>query len=278
MKTLAASSLAQYEKSALALSDYLHTVELGLGVSFRSSRSLHPSNRAPKPEPAKAIGAVVFGSDLGLVGKFNEAITGHALNTLTPLRLKPHVWAIGERVQTCLLDAGHPPVGMFSVPTSIQGITTLVSQILRENDLRQIPDETSELYLFYNRPMSGTLYEPICQRILPLDEAWIQSLEALHWPTHSLPEVMGGETETLRALIREYLFVSIYRASAESLASENASRLAAMQRADKNISELLENLNRTFHRIRQSSIDEELFDVISGFEALNPPANPMGKY
>jgi F-type H+-transporting ATPase subunit gamma len=72
----------------------------------------------------------------------------------------------------------------------------------------------------------------------------------------------------LRALIREYLFVSLFRACAESLASENASRLAAMQSADKNIDELLEELNRTFHRLRQSGIDEELFDLISGFEAL----------
>jgi F-type H+-transporting ATPase subunit gamma len=80
---------------------------------------------------------------------------------------------------------------------------------------------------------------------------------------------MGGGTATLRALIREYLFVSLFRACAESLASENASCLVAMQRADKNIDELLEDLNRTFHRLRQSGIDEELFDVISGFEALS---------
>lgn len=78
---------------------------------------------------------------------------------------------------------------------------------------------------------------------------------------------MGGSA-TLRALIREYLFVSLFRACAESLASENASRLAAMERADRNIDELLEDLNGTFHRLRQSGIDAELFDVISGFEAL----------
>jgi F-type H+-transporting ATPase subunit gamma len=59
--------------------------------------------------------------------------------------------------------------------------------------------------------------------------------------------------------------------SAESLASENASRLAAMERADKNIDELLESLNGSFHRLRQSGIDEELFDVVSGFEALVGP-------
>jgi len=87
-----------------------------------------------------------------------------------------------------------------------------------------------------------------------------------------LPEVMGRDTITLRALLREYLFVSLYRACAESLASENASRLAAMQRAEKNIDELLEGLNGSYHRLRQSGIDEELFDVISGFEALSPRA------
>jgi F-type H+-transporting ATPase subunit gamma len=70
------------------------------------------------------------------------------------------------------------------------------------------------------------------------------------------------------ALIREYLFISLFRACAESLASENASRLAAMERANKNIDELLEQLHGTFHRLRQSGIDEELFDVIAGFGAL----------
>ena len=83
----------------------------------------------------------------------------------------------------------------------------------------------------------------------------------------------GCRRHDLRALIREYLFVSLFRACAESLASENAGRLAAMQRADKNINELLEHLNGTFHRLRQSGIDEELFDVISGFEALSAKKN-----
>ena len=77
-----------------------------------------------------------------------------------------------------------------------------------------------------------------------------------------------GAKSPLRAFIREYLFVLLFQACAESLASENASRLAAMQRAEKNIDELLENLNQTFHRQRQSTIDEELFDVVSGFEAM----------
>ena len=90
------------------------------------------------------------------------------------------------------------------------------------------------------------------------------------------PEVIGGGITTLRALVREYLFVSLFRASAESLASENASRLAAMERAEKNISDSLESLQGAFHRVRQGGIDEELFDVVSGSEALSKTARYEG--
>jgi len=160
-------------------------------------------------------------------------------------------------------------IGIFTVPNSVKAITPFVGQILVESETRRSQGEITELYLFYNRPMSGAVYAPVSQRLLPLDENWQRNLAELPWPTGNLPEVMGGGTETLRAFIREYLFVSLFRACAESLASENASRLAAMQRADKNIDELLEDLNGTFHRLRQSGIDNELFDVISGFEALS---------
>ena len=70
------------------------------------------------------------------------------------------------------------------------------------------------------------------------------------------------------AVFIAYLFVSIFRACAESLASENASRLAAMDRADRNIDEMLGTLEDALHRLRQAKIDEELSDVISGFKAL----------
>jgi F-type H+-transporting ATPase subunit gamma len=155
------------------------------------------------------------------------------------------------------------------VPNSVKAITPLVGQIQIESEAHRAKGEYAQLYVFHNRPQTGALYEPVSQRLLPLDAPWAEGLAKVPWPTKSLPEIMGGGTTTLRALIREYLFISLFRACAESLASENASRLAAMQRADKNIDDLLETLHGTFHQLRQSGIDEELFDVISGFEALS---------
>jgi F-type H+-transporting ATPase subunit gamma len=273
MKAVAASSIGQYEKSVCALADYYRTVELGLGACFRESGPAPLNGDQEGRRGAGVIAAVVFGSDQGLVGQFNDVVTDYAVKTLAALPGKPEVWAVGERVHARLADAGLPLVGVFTVPNSVKAITPLVGQILVESESRYSQNEVIELHLFYNRPMSGAVYTPVSQRLLPLDENWRRKLADLPWPAGNLPEVMGGGAATLRALIREYLFVSLYRACAESLSSENASRLAAMQRADKNIDELLEDLNGTFHRLRQSGIDEELFDVISGFEALSGAKN-----
>jgi len=274
MKALAASSIGQYEQSARALADYYLTVELGLSICFRKSASAALLADGNGRTGEVSVGAIVFGSDQGLVGQFNDVVADFAVKTLAALPGKHQIWAVGERVHGRLSDAGLPLVGLFAVPNSVKAITPLVGQILVESETRHSRGEVTELYLFYNRPTSGAIYTPVSQRLLPLDEAWRRKLAERPWPTGNLPEVMGGGTATLRALIREYLFVSLFRACAESLASENASRLTAMQRADKNIDELLEHLNGTFHRLRQSGIDEELFDVISGFEALSKGKAP----
>jgi F-type H+-transporting ATPase subunit gamma len=269
MKALAAASIGQYEKSVLALADYYRTVELALGACFRESEPSGAIIEQKGQADSGAIGAVVFGSDQGLVGQFNEVIADYAMQRLAALPGKPKVWAVGERVHARLTDGGLPPIGLFAAPNSVKAVTPLVGQIQIESEEHREKREYAHLYIFHNRPQSGAFYEPVSQRLLPLDAQWQQGLVNVKWPTGNLPEVMGAGTATLRVLIREYLFISLFRACAESLASENASRLAAMERADRNIDELLSNLRNTTRRLRQSSIDEELFDVVSGFEALN---------
>jgi len=266
MKAVAASSIEQYEQSVRSLGDYYSNVEMGLGVCLRGSQQVSMAPQVATQDGG--ITAIVFGSDQGLVGRFNDTIADYAIKTLATLPGKPDVWAVGERVYGHLEDAGLTMAGRFVVPGSVQAITPLVAQIQIESELHRGKDHYERVYVFHNQPKTGSLYEPTCQRLLPLDEIWQQRLTNIPWPTRSLPELIANRAETLRALIREYLFISLFRACAESLASENASRLAAMQRAEKNIEDLLESLDSSFHRLRQSSIDEELFDVISGYEAL----------
>jgi F-type H+-transporting ATPase subunit gamma len=269
MKALAASSIGQYEASVRALAEYYRTVELGLGACFREGEPAAPIIAGRGRPAAGAIGAIVFGSDQGLVGRFNELVVDHAIETLAALPGRPEVWAVGERVHERLADAGLAPKGLFAVPNSVMAITPLVGRIQIASESRRAEGEYARVYVFHNRPLSGASYEPISQRLLPLDAQWRRDLIGVRWPSRHVPEIMDrGDSATLRVLVREWLFISLFRACAESLASENASRLAAMERADKNIDELLEHLRGTSHRLRQSSIDEELFDVIAGYESL----------
>ncbi len=268
MKALAASSIGQYEKAVQSLEDYYHTVELGLAACLRESGPVSFVQEDPARHP-ETIGAVVFGSDQGLVGRFNEVLVELALNTLSALpSRKTTIWAIGERASALIADGGLELGRRLSVPTSVNAITPLVGQILIEIEAAREKGAADEIYVFHNHPKPGAAYEPAYIRLLPLDHIRKSALAATPWPTKNLPQVIEGTTSPVHAFLRGYLFVVLFQACAESLSSENASRLEAMQRAEKNIENILEQLNSELHRVRQESIDEELFDVVSGFEAL----------
>jgi F-type H+-transporting ATPase subunit gamma len=263
MKALAASSITQYERAVESLTDYYRTIELALAACFRESAA------ANGPQHSGPIGAVVFGSDQGLVGRFNEVLDEFAMQTLQGLPGKiKKIWAVGERLHGLMLDTGLTQKGVLSVPASAHAIAPFVGRLLIDIENAREKGEVEAVYLFHNQPLDAALYKPVCRQMLPLDHIWQGTIAKLPWPTKSLPEVIGEATTQIEAFIQEYFFVLLFKACAESLASENASRLAAMQRAEKNIKEILEKLSATYHRVRQESIDEELFEVTSGFDAL----------
>jgi F-type H+-transporting ATPase subunit gamma len=268
MKAMAASSIGQYETAVLALGDYERTVTLGLTACLRQAEPKSISDaRGSKQD---VVGAIVFGSDQGLVGQFNEVMEVFVTDTLNKLPGQKKVWVVGERLYSRLADAGLPVVGPYPLPSSVSTISQLVGRIQIECEAQRPLAEYNyaHVHLFHNQPQMGGQYQPVCRQLLPLDARWQQTLAKALWPTSCLPQAVGVGNELLRNLVREYLFISIFKACAESLASENASRLAAMQRAEKNIDELSTHLHRTFSRLRQNAIDEELFDVIAGFNAL----------
>ncbi len=267
MKAMAASNINQYEMAVQSLQDYYRTISLGLNACFHNKKiSVAASTEIRKNKQLTV--AVIFGSDQGLVGRFNDILTTFTEDTLRNVGDQKEIWAVGERIYSRLEDGYILPLKLFSVPNAVTAITPLVNNILAKIEEYREQDQLYNLYIFNNSPLPGAGYEQHSQRLFPLDREWEQEIKKLKWPSKNLPQVVGSISNTLRALIREYLFVSIYKACAESLASENASRLEAMQRAEKNIDEILDDLKQSYNRLRQSTIDEELFDVIAGFEAL----------
>ncbi len=263
MKALAASNIGQYERAVAALQKYYGTVELGVRACRGTAVPVSLARSAPRADSA---GALVFGSDQGLVGRFNEVLAEFATQTLRALSGRTtRIWAVGERIQTLVADSARP----FAVPNSVDAIGSLIGEILIDIAAAEQAGEIREVYVFHNAPGAAATYTPVVRRLLPLDARWQREIAAIRWPTSRIPEVIQGAAPALQAFTREYLFILLFQACAESLASENASRLAAMQRAEKNIEDMLEEMNGRFHRIRQESIDEELFEVIAGYELLS---------
>jgi F-type H+-transporting ATPase subunit gamma len=124
------------------------------------------------------------------------------------------------------------------------------------------------IVVFYCEHISRAAYRPRRLELLPIDRRWLEQLQQEKWPTQILPTFTMDADRLFSALVRQYLFVSLFRACAESLASENASRLAAMRGAERNIGERIDELTSQFHQTRQMAITEELLDIVAGFEAL----------
>jgi F-type H+-transporting ATPase subunit gamma len=277
MKSMAASSISQYEQAVLSLEDYYRTIELGLIAGLHNKYCINLAIKGSEDQalPSKAglpIGVITFGSDQGLVGQFNDTLLSFMRKTLANESADALFWPVGERIQSGLKAQKLTCSRNFSLPRKMESITSLVTELLVEIEAQRKDHKVNDVYLFFNGPLSNTGYAPRVQKLLPLDMKWQHKLVTEHWPGRSLPELINGQQCCLTSLIHEYLFVSLFKACTASLASENASRLMAMQRAEKNIEELEKRLHRTFHRKRQKSIDEELFDLVGGFEALNTEA------
>ena len=129
-------------------------------------------------------------------------------------------------------------------------------------------EKIDDIYLFYNKLKRGVIFEPFQFHLFPLDQEWLQELTLRKWPTSNLPLYTLSWDQLFYSFIHQFFYISLYRAFIESMASENASRLVAMQKAEENIEERLENLNSQFNCQRQNSITEELLDIVAGFEAL----------
>ncbi len=267
MKVLAGLNIRQYERAAHAVAEYNRTVEMGLQIMLRGLPEPFP---AARPAPAGRLGAIVFGSDQGMCGTLNDAIVTHAARALSRLaRRHPDqaVAAVGVRAAAQLENEGRAPEAVLPVPGSVSGIGPAVHDLLaRVEEWRG--RGIGMVVLFHCRLVTGVFYRPRGLRLLPVDAEWIRGLQARRWPTRVLPTYFLDTEQLLHALLREYLFVSMYRAAAESLASENAARLASMQVAERNIEDRLKALTSEFHQSRQAAVTSELLDIISGFEAL----------
>lgn len=271
MKTLASVSIRQFEKACDALETYQRTVELGLQAVLprTEQRDMKPIGGAD----AKRV-LIFVGSDRGLCGNFNEIIGRFADETYFSQTESPdivsRILAVGQRGALRLAALGHNPDRIVDLPGAVGGLTAVARRVLLVLDEWQQADPSLVVDVCYNRRFERNQATPCGQRLLPTPRDEMDALVAAPWPSQGLPFFRMPAHDLLPALLREQVYVRIYRAIAESLASEHALRLAAMQAAERNIGETLDALATRHRSKRQEAITSELLDIVAGYEAMPP--------
>lgn len=268
MKVLASISIRQYEKAVESLEDYYRTTELGLQVAMRDRAARAEAGAHRKKG---AAGIIVISSDQGMCGQFNEQIAAFTLAKLDSLGIQREnrsILAVGLRAAVRLESMGQPVDHTIAVPGSVEGIRAVIQDMLWQIDQWRSEEDREDMYLFHNRLISSSRYRSVSQHFWPINPARFRSLENRAWPTKTLPTYSLPWKDLFSALLQQYLYVTLGKALAESLAAENTSRLLSMQVAERNIQEKVVELTAVYHQQRQNAITSELLDVISGFEIL----------
>lgn len=266
MKALSSVSIRQYEQAEAAMADYVRTVELGLMAVLHDRRQ----QGLPLPDAGGGDGRralIVIGSDRGLCGGYNDKITRLALSTIGNESMMLGV--VGTRAAARLEAAGQRADVLRSLPGSVEGLSRLVQSMIVDVDRWTLSSDVGEVWLVHNRREGRISARPHSHRLLPLPDSYLRKLAEAKWPGRSLPLFRMDSATLMSWLVQQRLFVVIYRALAEALASEHASRLAAMQAAERNIEERRDELTVLYRQRRQETITRELLDIVSGFESAS---------
>lgn len=271
MKALAAVNIREYQKAVESLEDYYRTIEWGLQVLMRYRQEREGRVFFPDEREGRSMGAVIFGSEQGMVGQFNERIASFALEQLGKMESSENtvVMAVGERVISRLEDRGQKVSYKFPSFGPQVDLTSVTQELIIQIEEWRTSFGVDKIFLLYNKTSWGAIYQPAMTQLFPLDWERLKKLGRKDWPTRMIPVIFMDWGKLFSSLLRNYFFVHIYTAAAESLASENAGRLASMQAAEKNIQDKLEELNVLYQQQRQAAITSELLDIISGFEILS---------
>lgn len=277
MKSLSAVSIRRYEIAAAAIAEYHETVELGLQVVLRAVQLADAG--PPRGTVSGPTAAIVFGTDYGLCGRFNEQIADFAISRLESegVSQDDRIWlVIGARARARLAALGEHPSAQYAPPSAASGLNKLAGSILIELDRLQSESGVSRALVFFNLRGKFGLAQPHLVHLLPVDPRYLRALARRPWKSRRLPAFTMKPDRLFASLIRQHLFVALFRAGAESSAAEHSARLLATQEAERNIANKLEEMSADYRQQRQAVITAEILDIIAGYEAVTHQRKETG--
>lgn len=265
MKMVAAAKLRRAQDSMLAARPYAGMIEEVLSsVATRSDEAAHPLLQRREP---RRVALVVMTSDRGLCGGFNSNVLRYAQRFLgenADRYESIQVSTIGRKGRDYFRRRNVPNwkdyTGIFEALTFERA-----REIAEELAAAYLDDELDAVFLLSNRFVSAISQTPTLVELLPImphggaEDEGSQLVDFLYEPNRS---------EVLATLLPRYLTMQVWRALLESVASEHGARMAAMEAATQNSSELIGKLRLQYNRARQAYITKELMEIVSGAEAL----------
>ena len=274
MKMVAAAKLRRAQEAATAGRPYAERLEAVVAslasrvtVSESSPRLLAGTGR----DQVHLL--VVATSERGLAGAFNTNIVRAARRKADELERAGKTvrfYLAGKKGRVLRRQYGNAVVA----DPDLSGIKAVAF-----DDARAIADDLTARYeagefdvahLFYARFQSALVQEPVGQQIIPVPVQVTDARSASLSPTSAAAavEYEPDEEAILADLLPRNVAIQVFRAMLENAASEQGSRMTAMDNATRNAGDMINRLTIQYNRTRQAAITTELVEIISGAEAL----------
>ncbi len=223
----------------------------------------HPYLRAGQ-SGKKAV--IVITSNRGLAGGYNSNII--KLITKGEFRKEDlEIYAIGKKGKDALQRNGYHIV--MNNPDIIEEPSYVDAMAITDQLLKSYADgEVGEIYLAYTGFKNTVVHEPTLLKLLPV-EAAKEEESAQSTGSRAMMNFEPEDEEALNLLIPKYITSLIYGGMIEAVASENGARMQAMDSATSNADEMIDKLTLLYNRARQSSITQELTEIIAGANAIS---------
>jgi F-type H+-transporting ATPase subunit gamma len=271
MKMVSASKLRKGQNAILNLRPYEENLRKILN---NINKGLEPGERNNLCIPKKGDDAlvVIIAGNKGLCGTFNSHLIKAAVNHIRELLqqgYKLKLWIAGRKAEDFFKKSTYPILKTFH--PQIDNVTVEGAFSMAREAMQLIENGTfQKIDVVYNRFKNAAVYEIRREQFLPM----IMEHAVVNDPDHELQEGFGyimepSRKEILDELVPKSIETYMYRILLDSYASEQGARMTAMHKATDNATELLKNLTITYNKVRQSSITNEIVEIVSGAEALN---------
>jgi F-type H+-transporting ATPase subunit gamma len=213
---------------------------------------------------------VVCTSDRGLAGAFNSNIVRAARKAADELQRQGktvYFYLVGRKGRA-VIGRLFPKQIVHQYDTSAMKFASFADAQAIAADIvdRYTTDGIDVVHLFYARFQSALVQEPTQQQIIPVPMPEAGGTAAAG--ASAAVEYEPDEEEILASLLPRNVAVQIFRAMLENAASEQGSRMTAMDNATRNAGDMIQRLSIQYNRTRQAAITTELVEIISGAEAL----------